>query len=88
MPAARTRSAALRMLDCNMIPVLLRLSETTFGVNVGTGWWLRVRRCRGMIARGQCDDHTFRIAARESGQIDMRLFQAGSRIWDSEPAPI
>jgi hypothetical protein len=40
-----------------------------------------VRCCRGLIARGQCDDHTFRIAACENEQIDMRLFQAGSRIW-------
>jgi hypothetical protein len=77
MPAARTRSAALRMRDCNMIPA----PASSFRVNVGTGWWLRVRRCRGLIASGQCDDQTFRIAACENEQIDMRLFQAGSRIW-------
>ncbi len=77
MPAARTRSAALRMRDCNMIPA----PASSFRVNVGTGWWLRVRRCRGSIASGQCDDHTFRIAACENEQIDMGLFQAGSRIW-------
>jgi hypothetical protein len=71
MPAARTRSAALRMLDCNMIPA----PAWSFRVNVGTGWWLRVRRCRGLIARGQCDDHTFRIAGCENEQIDMRLFR-------------
>ena len=81
MPAARTRSAALRMLDCNMIPAPASSFRVNFRVNVGTGWWLRVRRCRGLIARGQCDDHTFRIAACENEQIDMRLFQAGSRIW-------
>jgi len=77
MPAARTRSDALRMRDCNMIPA----PASSFRVNVGTGWWLRVRRCRGSIASGQCDDHTFRIAACENEQIDMGLFQAGSRIW-------
>ena len=81
MPAARTRSAALRMRDCNMIPAPASSFRVNFRVNVGTGWWLRVRRCRGLIARGQCDDHTFRIAACENEQIDMRLFQAGSRIW-------
>jgi len=76
MPAARTKSAALRMLDCNMIPAPASSFRVNFRVNVGTGWWLRVRRCRGLIARGQCDDHTFRIAACENEQIDMRLFQA------------
>jgi hypothetical protein len=81
MPAARTKSAALRMLDCNMIPAPASSFRVNFRVNVGTGWWLRVRRCRGLIARGQCDDHTFRIAACENEQIDMGLFQAGSRIW-------
>ena len=84
MPAARTRSATLRMFDCNIIPA----PAWSFRVNVGTGWWLRVRRCRGLIARGQCDDHTFRIAACENEQIDMRLFQGGLAHMDSEPAPI
>jgi hypothetical protein len=84
MPAARTRSAALRMLDCNMIPAPV----LSFRVNVGTGWWLRVRRCRGLIASGQFDEHTFRIAACESEQIDMRLFPGGLTHMDGAPAPI
>ena len=70
MPAARTRSAALRMLDCNMIPAPAS-SSRVFRVNVGTGWWLRVRRCRGLIARGQ--SMTIRSELRrESEQIDTR----------------
>jgi hypothetical protein len=87
MPAARTRSAALRMLDCNMIPA----PAWSFRVNVGTGWWLRVRRCRGLIARGQCDDHTFRIAGCENEQIDMRLFRrarAYGQRTGSDPIPV
>jgi hypothetical protein len=81
MPAARTRSAALRMLDCNMIPA----PALSFRVTFPSQRRNRLVVARAPLPRVDCarafDDQTFRIAAGQSEQIDTRLFRAGSRIW-------